>query len=236
MIGYSESSVTVADVGYQYSGLAGAFRLGPISLEIPFGKLTFWVGANGSGKSTLARILAGELGDGVTRPRNAQRMVTYHHQALGENVFPTLTVSDHLRLAGIEADARSEVSEMFPELVAVRSRYPDELSGGQLQLLGFVFLAQRGRRLYIFDEVLNHLDRSVAAGIFRWIRQNVLSDKSAVVVISHDLAAATMHADTVVVFEDGRLKCELDRGDLTGDPSQLAGLMDPRGAIPHGKS
>jgi ABC-type siderophore export system fused ATPase/permease subunit len=53
-------TIRLHDLQYRYPGLA-EFGLGPINMEIPAGKLSFWAGPNGSGKSTLASILCGEL-------------------------------------------------------------------------------------------------------------------------------------------------------------------------------
>ena len=219
-------SIRVCRVEFSYSGLSGSFRLGPVDVDLEPGKLIFWIGGNGSGKSTLARILAGEIRASSGEVLGLTDKVTYHHQALEENIFPTLTVSEHLRLLAHRGDELlSVLLRSFPELADSASLYPDQLSGGQLQLLAFAGMVLRPSKVWIFDEVLNHLDSRTSSRVMDWIAQELVTPNSVVVLITHDLAAVASRADLAVVFNQGRISHTLQPSQEGIDASELASII-----------
>lgn len=219
-------SILIHELLYHYPGLEGSFQLGPLTAELPRGKFLFWVGHNGSGKTTLARLLCGEIQPHSGRITELNGSRIHHHQSVAENLFPDLRVVDHFRLLSRpNDDGIDEVRKRFPELEGIVGKYPDELSGGQLQLVAFstVILEQHG--LYIFDEVLNHLDSHLAARVIDWIKEKiVLPDSAACIVITHDLTCVRRYADIVYVFAEGRIVAILDRKDLAEEPDSLLRL------------
>lgn len=218
--------IQIRGLSFAYSGLSGSFRLGPVDLDLQPGELTFWIGANGSGKSTLARILAGELRRSKGEILGIEGQVGYHHQALDENVFPTLTVAEHLRLLARTDGAVLEALLVgFPELAESREAYPDQLSGGELQLLAFSGMVLQPRHVWIFDEVLNHLDGRTCRRVMEWIVRNLVTPESIVVVITHDLNIATSRADAISVFREGRVVEALKPKDEPVGAADLAALV-----------
>lgn len=209
--------IEVDAVEFTYPGLEG-FVLGPVSLTIQPGQLLFWIGSNGSGKSTLARIIAGEIAPRSGRLRGAPFEAVYHHQSLADNVFPELRVGDHISILSDTGRVRlQKLEQYFPEISGLIGRYPDELSGGQLQYISFVFHMLQRRDLYIFDEVLNHLDPDRAMRVITCIKELLVAEEQACcIVISHDLELAAMMADTVHAFRDGRLVEAISASKIKG--------------------
>lgn len=225
--------ISVRELVYRYPGVEGSFQLGPLSMELPEGKLAFWVGHNGSGKTTLARLLCGELQphSGTVAGIGGPRM--HHRQSVAENLFPDLRVGDHLRLLSQPKSVRiADLRERFPELEEMAGKYPDELSGGQLQLTAFATIVLAKHGLYIFDEVLNHLDPQLAIRIMSWIRERIVSEAGAsCVVVTHDLTWVRRHAEVVHVFAQGRVIATLSQDDIASDPDRLLRLVAGAGKV-----
>ena len=224
--------ITANNITYRFKGLVGSFELGPISVEIPSGKPVFWIGHIGSGKSTLARILCGELTPDAGRIEGLNGTSIYHHQSVVDNIFPDLSVGEHLRLLGRDGRSRDVLADrVLSEIHDISNKYPDELSGGQLQLVAFATITLETHSLYVFDEVFNNLDHSHAAQVMNSIRRILAENANAhCVIISHDLELVRETADIVHVFSEGRITHALDRSSLT-EEKLINLVMKPSVAI-----
>ncbi|PXY20917.1 ABC transporter ATP-binding protein [Prauserella muralis] len=128
------------------------------------GELVGVIGPNGAGKSTLVKAVFGLLhvrsgsvrlrGEDVTnRPAHdlVSRGIGYVPQR--QNVFPTLTVEENLRMGTYLrpkafAERVTAVEELFPLLAQRRSQKASSMSGGERQMLAM------GRALMMQPEVL----------------------------------------------------------------------------------
>jgi ABC-type microcin C transport system duplicated ATPase subunit YejF len=106
--------------------------------------------------------------------------------------------------AAIIADALREV-QLDP---ALARRYPHQLSGGQKQRVAIARAFVVRPRLVICDEIISGLDVSVQATILELVRQMQMEHGTALLFISHDLAAVRSIAEWVYVIRDGRLEEE----------------------------
>ena len=106
--------------------------------------------------------------------------------------------------AEIVADALRAV-QLDPVLAR---RHPHQRSGGQKQrvAIGRAFVVRP--RLVICDEIISGLDVSVQATILELVRQMQMEHGTALLFISHDLAAVRSIAEWVYVIRDGRLQEE----------------------------
>jgi cell division transport system ATP-binding protein len=219
--------ITIDNVTHRFKGLTGAFALGPVSVEIPPGKVVFWVGHIGSGKSTLAKLLCRELTPDAGQIKGLNGTAIYHHQSVVDNIFPDITVGDHIRLLRRDkANMENPKNGLLAEVLALANKYPDELSGGQLQWIAFATIMLETHSLYVFDEVFNNLDHAHAAQVMQAIRHivNTNSDTHCV-VITHDLELVREEADMVHVFTEGRITRTLDRRALAEGGEQLVSLV-----------
>jgi peptide/nickel transport system ATP-binding protein len=85
------------------------------------------------------------------------------------------------------------------------SRYPHELSGGMRQRVLVAIAFSQRPALVIADEPTSALDVLVGQDVLRSIHAARAKHGSTVVLITHDLALASRHADHVVVLERGRV-------------------------------
>jgi branched-chain amino acid transport system ATP-binding protein len=157
-----EPLLTATDVVAGY--LPGVDILQGCSLELAPGEIVGVVGPNGAGKSTLLKAMFGlvELRRGVVRfrgddvtghPAHALVELGIGYVPQRDNVFPSLTVEENLRMGTFRRPRRfrerlDEVAGLFPLLRDRRGQRTGNLSGGERQMVAM------GRALMMEPEVL----------------------------------------------------------------------------------
>ncbi|WP_217236666.1 ABC transporter ATP-binding protein [Streptomyces sp. AC555_RSS877] len=138
------------------------------SIEVRPGEVVGVIGPNGAGKSTLVKAVFGLLrvrggtvrlhGEEVTnRPAHelVRRGVGYVPQL--QNVFPSLTVEENLRM-GVYlrpkdyARRAAAVEELFPVLADRRRQKAGAMSGGERQMLAMARALMMEPQLLLLDE------------------------------------------------------------------------------------
>lgn len=197
--------ITLDKVLFKYPGQY-SFSFGPASLSIEPGRIYAWLGENGSGKSTLARLLAGDrrpLSGSIT---GLPGRIFYMRQLAEQNIFPELTVWEHLSLAG-DTGRRDDVLYHFAEFTELFDSYPDTLSGGQLQRLSFAMVFLRKFEFCIFDEVTNHLDTESAQRVGSIVTDLIKKEKiQYCVFVTHNENFANEFCDKTMYFSEGKVK------------------------------
>lgn len=82
--------------------------------------------------------------------------------------------------------------------ISLLNRYPEEVSGGQLQRFSILRALLLEPKIIIFDESTSMLDTSVQAKIVRLLLQIKEKNKLAYIFISHDLEMLSLIADKFV--------------------------------------
>ncbi len=195
-----------------------------VSFSIHPGETVALVGESGSGKSTigravvrlvtptrgavrfegrdLARLPAGEC----RRLRSRLQMV---FQDPWGSLNPCLKIGTliaeplllHARLD--RAARRRRVIELTDRVrlgADLLSRYPGELSGGQLQRVCLARAIATTPRLIVLDEPTSSLDLSVRAGILDLLAELARDTGTAMLFISHDLGTVRVISDRVLVL------------------------------------
>ena len=173
--------ITLTDVvaGYAVDG----FKIGPISLTIPYGSRTVILGLNGTGKTTLLRTISGELPilDGKVSRGNALVVgnLTQEH----DNLPREESIKDFLTLrAGIAVQEAYALAVKFGFKAAEIDKKIAALSpGGRARLLFALFSALSANAL-ILDEPTNHLDLEALEAL----EEAVAHYEGTIVLVSHD--------------------------------------------------
>ncbi|RAY16790.1 peptide ABC transporter ATP-binding protein [Actinomadura craniellae] len=172
------------------------------------------VGLSGCGKSTLLRAIAGLLPlDSGSITYHVQTRPQIVFQDAGSSLTPWLTLGELIgeRLRGndmTKAERREAVAATMqrvglnPRLASAR---PGQLSGGQRQRAAIARAVVVPPSLLLCDEPTSALDVSLAATALNMLAELRRELGMAMLFVTHDLAAARLVGDRIVVMEAGRI-------------------------------
>ena len=224
--------------------------LNDINLVINPGEKVFIGGANGSGKTTLLRVLSGLIphegevlidGKEVSsmKRKDIAKLIALMPQT-NEIYFP-YTVNETVLLGtyasagnsffGTDAKAAQFANKCMEDcdVLDLKDRHLDELSGGQLQrvLLARTF-AQKSPFLFL-DEPGNNLDIKYRAELCdklnSWAAGKTGDIDNTLVAVFHDLEQAKRCCTRAVMLKDGRIVFDGDINDAM-KPEMLMEVYD----------
>lgn len=145
------------------------------------------------------------------------RLVTYIAQSASASFNPSRTIMDQVvepaRIHGTmpRAEAEKRAVDLFRELAlpnpeTIGSRYPHQVSGGQLQRLMAAMALITEPDLVILDEPTTALDVTTQVEVLRAFRRVVQQRKTSAVYVSHDLAVVAQVADHILVLRHGKMR------------------------------
>jgi len=196
-----------------------------INLHIQSGETIAFVGPSGSGKTTLVKLLLG-----LYKPNEGQVLynqidskdidLTELRRQLGlvsqDSQLFSGTIKDNLLFVKPNA-SDAEIEDVLKRAACdnLLKRAKDgiyttigeggiKLSGGEKQRLSIARALLRSPRLLIFDEATSALDSLTEEEISQTIRQLSESKSQITILIAHRLSTI-MHADRIVVLEQGNM-------------------------------
>lgn len=200
-----------------------------IDFDVSEGELVAVVGPNGAGKSTLMKTLArvlplmsgsidfhGATGSGWRAPDAVAAGIAFVPQ--DQNVFPTLSVIDNLRISarsGRGGPSLDEVLARLPQLADRTNQRAGTLSGGERQMLAIASALLMGGDLLLLDEPTTGLAPIIVDQLTEWIAEISAAGHSVVWVLEQDPERVLGMADRAYVVEGGRISRE-------GEPSTIA--------------
>jgi ribose transport system ATP-binding protein len=220
----------------------GAVRaLAGVDLVVAAGECLGLVGHNGAGKSTLMAVLAGTLepdaGNISVGSVDLQQysVATAHHHGIRcvfqeLSLCPNLTVAENARIfhrplkgAGWKRRAskliQDKLDEIFPGHDILAGEIVGDLPIGRRQMVEIArafTVTDAPLRLVILDEPTSSLDAVTAAQLLAFVRRQVQSGIS-VILISHMLGEVLGSASRIVVMKDGGVVVVRAAGDFTRD-------------------
>jgi len=211
---------TVELVGLRKEYGDGPAVVRDLSLTIHDGELMVLLGPSGCGKTTTLRMLAGLTAptagdlrfDGVsvlnTPPEKRGAAMVFQQHAL----FPFMSVGDNvafgLKLRKLDkTTTRERVAEALAavQLPGFEERWPDQLSGGQLQRVALARVLAIKPRVLLLDEPLSNLDRNLRAELREMIRDLQRTTGITTLFVTHDQTEAIAIADRLALMLDGKL-------------------------------
>ncbi len=192
---------------------AGAFRLGPLDLDVPPGYAAL-LGPSGAGKSTLLRVLAGSLPASagtahacgaalLALPPEARQIGLVPQGGL---LFPHLRVDENVAFGVARAERGSRVAEALDAVGAAHlaRRDPRTLSGGETMRVALARALAIRPRLLLLDEPLAALDPASRAELLPLLA--ALPAKLGgipILHVTHDFEEAFRLADHLAILLDG---------------------------------
>lgn len=197
-----------------------------VSLELDAGQVLALVGESGSGKTTMGKMVslverptAGKIefdGEDVTRVSSSRlKALRQEVQMIFQNPYESLdprhtigtSVMEPLIIhsIGTKGERRDKVEEVLSQ-VELRpaskfvDRFPQDLSGGQLQRVSIARTLVLAPRLIVADEPVSMLDVSVRSGVMNLMLDLQTNLQMAYFYITHDLAVARYMSNRIAVM------------------------------------
>ena len=193
------------DLSYRYGEDSPVLR--NVSLRVADGERLALLGPSGRGKSTLARLLAGYLPlqkgtitlDGASLPKDCYNPVQLIYQHPEKAMDPRWKVGDTLREAWAVPEELLTAIGAEPDWL---TRWPHELSGGQLQRLSILRALSPKTRVLIADEITASLDPITQAQIWSVILREIEKNRTMLIAITHNEALAQRICTRMVHIEE----------------------------------
>ncbi len=224
------------------AGYHGRKVLQQVSLEVARGELLAIVGPNGAGKSTLLKVLSGALRTwagavelegralkNMDRRDVARRLATLGQESGSAFAFTVMEMvlmgrAPHLgamRLEGRrDVDIAQQALRSF-DLLPLAARPINEISGGERRRVLLARVLAQEPQVALLDEPTAFLDLKHAAEIFARLEDLRAERGMAVVATLHDLNAAALYADRILLLKDGAaVACGRPQDVLTRDNLQ----------------
>lgn len=198
------------------------------NLEVPTGAVLGLIGPNGSGKTTLLRALAG-----LIKPFSGSVFLDGHDiwtipsrmraQQIGwvpqrERLAWALTVEEVVSLGRaphrgwllpLSMDDRQVIDSVLrlTELVELKERKIDKLSGGEFQRVLIARALAQEPRVLLLDEPIANLDVHHQMQVMDFVRDLVGKQGITTVVAIHDLTSAARYCDRLILLNEGQQVC-----------------------------
>ena len=174
-----------------------------VSLKLERGARTALFAPSGYGKTTLAMLLAGYLQptagevllDGAPLPKTGVCPVQLICQHPEKAINPRWRLARVLEESGALSDS---VLDAFGIERAWLTRYPRELSGGELQRFCVARALMSGAQYLICDEISTMLDVITQAQIWNTVLAEAEKRNMAILVVTHNRNLAERIADEIV--------------------------------------
>lgn len=210
-----------------YLSLGGQEVLKDVSLSIGVNSTGVILGASGSGKTTILRVILG-----LFKPDSGRVFVNGEEiSGMGEEdlyrvrdkmgmVFQGGALFDSLTVGENVAYRLNEKSELEPEAIEERvvkslcfvgmdntlDMMPAELSGGMKKRVAIARGIVASPKILLYDEPTAGLDPVNAHNISSLINKLKVEEGVTSVVVTHDIPAAFMVADSIAFIHEGRIR------------------------------
>ena len=229
-----------------------------VSFDVAAGGTLALLGTNGAGKSTVLNAISGLLpvtsGSIEIDGRDITGLAPHRIAALGigqapggRGVFPSLTVAEHLELAGWlhpvgDPGVRERTDaalEFFPALRTRHREHAANLSGGEQQMLVLAMASVARPSVLLLDELSLGLAPIVVEQLLGFLAR-IEAEGTTIVLVEQSLGVARSITESALFLERGRVAFAgptsdlLDRPDLARSIhlAGAAGDPDPDPATP----
>lgn len=191
-----------------------------LDLDIPAGQLIALLGPSGCGKTTSLRMIAGLEhpssgqiffdGEDITdtEPQNRgvgmvfQRFALFPHMNVEKNATFGLRMQ---HMSQSEINKRLDRMLDIVDLQDVRTQFPSQLSGGQMQRVAIARTLIVEPKILMMDEPLASLDSNLRGDMRSFIRNLQKELNITMIFVTHDQSEAMELADKIAIMINGRI-------------------------------
>ena len=216
-----------------------------IDFDVAKGEVVCLIGPSGSGKTTLLRCLngleipeSGKLtinGDAIVFSQKQKKYPIHNlrrHTGMvfqGFHLFPHKTVINNLIEAPLIVKKQkralliNQAEELLNKvgLLEHRNKYPDQLSGGQMQRAAIARALMMKPDVMLFDEPTSALDPQLVREVLKVI-EALAKEGQTMVIVTHEMHFAKKVADRVLFMDHGIIIEEGPAEDLLVNPKKEA--------------
>lgn len=227
-----------------------------VNFDVRPGEILLVTGGNGSGKSTLLKAVYGLICPWNPEARIAFRpdlegpalCTTPSHENLRHglayltqknSVFDGLTVEDNFRISGDSlskraefAVRRAEVLSFLPMLRPLLNSKPEQMSGGERQIVGIAMLLIHRPRLLLLDEPLAGLADGPAKIILEVVQSQHDLYGTSVLLVEHRIGDVASIAHRRLHLRLGQMCSDHENADGILSSKPVARTELPDTAVP----
>ncbi|HLO42799.1 MAG TPA: ABC transporter ATP-binding protein [Leadbetterella sp.] len=206
-------------VNFQYEG---SFSLKNINLKVEKGKILGIIGQSGSGKTTLLKLLAGLkeptsgsiLLDNQPLDPPSKKLIAGHKQikmvTQQNTLFPNISIAENIayELRYFEKKYQNQrISKLAKDLNInhLLSKFPRELSGGEIQRAMLAKAIADEPLLLLLDEPFANLDPIIKKKVMTNLQSVLRKEAVACVFVTHDIHDAFGLVDELFIIKNGRM-------------------------------
>ncbi|WP_295609123.1 ABC transporter ATP-binding protein [uncultured Methanobrevibacter sp.] len=186
---------------------AKKYLLKDVNLELDSNKVIGLIGDSGSGKSTLCKILSGYIPkyegnvtlDGKPLPKKGFKPVQLIYQHPEKVMNPKWKMEQVLKESW---DVPDDILKEFGIQKSWLTRFPQELSGGELQRFSVVRSLNPNTKFLIADEMTTMLDAITQVQIIDSVLKIVKERKMGFILVSHDMPLVETICDEKIYLKD----------------------------------
>ncbi len=192
-------------ISFRYHG--NPWIIKDLNIQIKQGEVVGLIGPSGCGKSTLARIMAGYekplegtvgLG-GKPLPKKGYTPVQLIFQHPEKAVNPRWRMDPTLNEGGSYGMERLDDFGISKDWL---SRWPNELSAGELQRFCVSRALSPSTRFLIADEMTTMLDSITQAQIYKMVLKTAKRQQTGILAISHSLSLLKNFCERIIDFNE----------------------------------
>lgn len=218
--------IKVENVSFKYKN-SSCKVLEKLSFEINDGEIVAIIGENGSGKSTIGKLIAGitKLKEGkiiiddIDISKNSNSIqdkvgIVFQNpetQIIFNNIYDELSFSLK-NLEKSEIESRIELSLNKVDMQEFENNDLYSLSLGQKQRIMIAEVLAKNPKYIIFDEPTTMIDSNGKEKIYKIIK-DLKADGYTIILITN-LADEILLADRVLILNDRKIACEIEKKDL----------------------
>ena len=178
-----------------------------VSLSLPNNKIIGLIGDSGSGKSTLCKIMAGYISHykgNVTIDGNKIPDKDYYPVQL---IFqhPEKTMNPKWKMDKVLNESWTpgqDLKDTFGLKDTWLTRWPSELSGGELQRFSILRALNPKTKFIIADEISTMLDAVTQVQIWEALIKHCRANNIGILAVSHDPELLEVVCDDILYFKD----------------------------------
>ena len=194
------------NISFKYPS-AKEYLLKDVNLELDNNKIMGLIGDSGSGKSTLCKILSGYVTnyegsvtfDGNPLPKKGFKPVQLIYQHPEKVMNPKWKMEQVLKESW---DVPDDLLNEFGIQKSWLTRFPQELSGGELQRFSVLRSLNPNTKFLIADEMTTMLDAITQVQILDSVLKIVKQRNMGFLLVSHDMDLVDTICDDKIYLKD----------------------------------